>query len=114
MLMLDEYDPLIPNEVTDYYLQRAGFECEDVRLKRLLSLAAQKFVSDIATDAYQHARIRTNAQPAARARTDKAGGTTTAASALARDKTRTVLTMDDLSAALSEYGINARKPDFYL
>ncbi|CAE6481942.1 unnamed protein product [Rhizoctonia solani] len=113
MLMLDEYDPLIPNEVTDYYLQRAGFECEDVRLKRLLSLAAQKFVSDIAADAYQHARIRTNAQPAARARTDKAG-TTAVTTALARDKTRTVLTMDDLSAALYEYGINARKPEFYL
>ncbi|KAB5594969.1 Transcription initiation factor TFIID subunit 10 [Ceratobasidium theobromae] len=113
MLMLDEYDPLIPNEVTDYYLQRAGFECEDVRLKRLLSLAAQKFVSDIAADAYQHARIRTNAQPATRIRTDKAG-TTAVASALARDKTRTVLTMDDLSAALTEYGISARKPEFYL
>ncbi|CAE6519368.1 unnamed protein product [Rhizoctonia solani] len=103
----------IPNEVTDYYLQRAGFECEDVRLKRLLSLAAQKFVSDIAADAYQHARIRTNAQPSARARTDKAG-TTAVTTALARDKTRTVLTMDDLSAALAEYGINARKPEFYL
>ncbi|KAH7335297.1 transcription initiation factor TFIID 23-30kDa subunit-domain-containing protein [Rhizoctonia solani] len=127
MLMLDEYDPLasislfyrigsthvIPNEVTDYYLQRAGFECEDVRLKRLLSLAAQKFVSDIAADAYQHARIRTNAQPAARARTDKAG-TTAVTTALARDKTRTVLTMDDLSAALAEYGIHTRKPEFYL
>lgn len=22
----------IPNEVTEYYLQRVGFECEDVRL----------------------------------------------------------------------------------
>ncbi|PPQ65480.1 hypothetical protein CVT26_000120 [Gymnopilus dilepis] len=63
MLMLDEYEPLtkIPNEVTDYYLQRVGFDCQDVRLKRLISLAAQKFVSDIAADAYQHARIRTNA-----------------------------------------------------
>lgn len=31
--------------------------------KRLLSLAAEKFVSDIATDAFQYARIRTNAGP---------------------------------------------------
>ncbi|CCM02440.1 uncharacterized protein FIBRA_04539 [Fibroporia radiculosa] len=69
LLMLDEYEPLIPNEVTDYYLQRVGFECDDVRLKRLLSLAAQKFVSDIAADAYQHARIRANA--GGRARTNQ-------------------------------------------
>ncbi|KAJ7623372.1 transcription initiation factor TFIID 23-30kDa subunit-domain-containing protein [Roridomyces roridus] len=108
MLMLDEYEPLIPNEVTDYYLQRVGFECEDVRLKRLLSLAAQKFVSDIAADAYQHARIRTNAA-GGRARAQPFAG-----SGSAKDKTRTTLTMEDLSAALSEYGINSRKPEFYM
>ncbi|KAF9644980.1 transcription initiation factor IID TAF10 subunit [Thelephora ganbajun] len=108
LLMLDDYEPLIPSEVTDYYLQRVGFECEDVRLKRLLSLAAQKFVSDIAADAYQHARIRTNAT-GGRARSNQALGPGTS-----RDKTRTTLTMDDLSAALSDYGINARKPEFYL
>jgi len=104
LLMLDDYDPLIPMEVTDYYLQRVGFDCQDVRLKRLLSLAAQKFVSDIAADAYQHARIRTNAT-AGRSRAGVTG---------IRDKTRTTLTMDDLSAALAEYGINARKPDFFI
>ncbi|KAH7890745.1 transcription initiation factor TFIID 23-30kDa subunit-domain-containing protein [Phlebopus sp. FC_14] len=107
LVMLDDYEPLIPNEVTDYYLQRVGFECEDVRLKRLLALAAQKFVSDIAADAYQHARIRTNAA-GGRARAPVAGP------GAAKDKTRTTLTMDDLSAALAEYGINARKPEFYL
>jgi hypothetical protein len=31
-----------------------------------------------------------------------------------QDKTRTTLTMDDLSAALGEYGVNARKPDYYM
>ncbi|TEB21797.1 transcription initiation factor IID, TAF10 subunit [Coprinellus micaceus] len=109
MLMLDDYEPLIPNEVTDYYLQKVGFECEDVRLKRLLSLAAQKFVSDIAADAYQHARIRTSATGGrVRANQPLAGPGS------AKDKTRTTLTMDDLSAALAEYGINARKPDYYL
>ncbi|TFK17319.1 transcription initiation factor IID, TAF10 subunit [Coprinopsis marcescibilis] len=109
MLMLDDYEPLIPNEVTDYYLQKVGFECEDVRLKRLLSLAAQKFVSDIAADAYQHARIRTHA----------AGGRIRVNQPLtgpgsAKDKTRTTLTMEDLSAALAEYGINSRKSEYYL
>ncbi|KAL4063116.1 transcription initiation factor TFIID 23-30kDa subunit-domain-containing protein [Scleroderma citrinum] len=107
LLMLDEYEPLIPTEVTDYYLQRVGFECGDTRLKRLLALAAQKFVSDIAADAYQHARIRTNAA-GGRARVNVSG------SGAAKDKTRTTLTMDDLSAALAEYGISAKKPDFYL
>lgn len=33
---------------------------------------------------------------------------------LVQDKTKTTLMMEDLSAALAEYGINARKPDFYL
>nr|GAT42975.1 predicted protein [Mycena chlorophos] len=89
--MLDDYEPLIPNEVTDYYLQRVGFECDDVRLKRLLSLAAQKFVSDIAADAYQHARIRTNAA-GGRARPQTYGGPNAG-----KDKTRTTLTMEDLT-----------------
>ncbi|PCH44211.1 transcription initiation factor IID TAF10 subunit [Wolfiporia cocos MD-104 SS10] len=107
LLMLDDYAPLIPDEVTDYYLQRVGFECEDARLKRLLALAAQKFVSDIAADAYQHARIRANAA-GGRARTTQTGP------ASARDKTKTTLMMEDLSAALAEYGITSRKPEFYM
>ncbi|EJD07389.1 transcription initiation factor IID, TAF10 subunit [Fomitiporia mediterranea MF3/22] len=106
MLLLDEHEPLIPEEVTDYFLQRVGFECEDVRLKRLVALAAQKFVSDIAADAYQHARIRTNAAAGGRGRAPLGQSS--------RDKTRTTLTMEDLSAALAEYGINARKPEFYM
>jgi transcription initiation factor TFIID subunit 10 len=40
---------------------RQRYEPPSTVRKRLLALAAQKFVSDIAADAYQHARIRTNA-----------------------------------------------------
>lgn len=61
--MLDGYSPLIPGEVSDFYLERSGFQCQDARLKRLLSLAAEKFVADIAADAFQYARIRSNAGP---------------------------------------------------
>lgn len=78
--------------------------------KRLLSLAAEKFVSDIATDAFQYARIRTNAGPG-RQRGGAAGGG--GAAGAAKERARTVLTMDDLSAALGEYGINAKRAEFY-
>lgn len=78
-------------------------------------------MSDIAADAFQHARIRTNAA-AGRAR-----GTMTMqrvgvdifcpcslSDMFKQDRTKTVLTMEDLSAALSDHGVNARKPEFYL
>ncbi|KAG9312966.1 transcription initiation factor TFIID 23-30kDa subunit-domain-containing protein [Chiua virens] len=125
LLMLDDYEPLIPNEVTDYYLQRVGFECEDVRLKRLLSLAAQKFVSDycvrcISTCSYTYKR-RGWARSRDRVRSWSCQGAYLSTLPpieeffiFPKDKTRTTLTMDDLSAALAEYGINARKPEFYM
>lgn len=58
---MDEYTPLIPDAVTDYYLTLAGLPPPpqtDRRLARLLALATQKFVADIAADAYQYSRIR--------------------------------------------------------
>ncbi|KAG0654082.1 Transcription initiation factor TFIID subunit 10, partial [Rhodotorula mucilaginosa] len=60
---MDDYKPIIPDEVTDYYLQRAGFDTNDVRVKRLVGLAAQRFISSIASDAFQYARARTAAGP---------------------------------------------------
>lgn len=126
MQLLDGYTPLIPDQVTDFYLEKVGFECHDVRLKRLLSLAAEKFVSDIAADAFQYARIRTNAGPGGRPRGQVGAGGAGASGAAAggaggagglpagaRDRSRTVLTMDDLSAALGEYGINARRAEYF-
>lgn len=90
--------------------------------KRLLSLAAEKFVADIAADAFQYARIRTTGATKPKGAT---GGTSAAAAAAAaataaastnasgKDRSRTVLTMDDLGAALGEYGINSFRPTHY-
>jgi transcription initiation factor TFIID subunit 10 len=58
---MDDYTPLIPDAVTDYYLTLAGLPPPpqtDRRLARLLALATQKFIADIAADAYQYSRIR--------------------------------------------------------
>jgi len=59
---MDDYTPLIPDAVTDYYLTLAGLppppQGTDRRFARLLALATQKFIADVAADAYQYSRIR--------------------------------------------------------
>ncbi|KAI8069649.1 transcription initiation factor TFIID 23-30kDa subunit-domain-containing protein [Gongronella butleri] len=96
LVKMDDYSPIIPDAVTDYYLNRAGFECDDARVKRLLALAAQKYIADIATDAFQYCKVRQSGNR----------------SKVGKDR-KTVLTMEDLSAALAEYGINVKKPEYY-
>lgn len=113
------YRPIIPDELAAYYLQRAGFECTDVRVVRLFALAAQKFVSDVAADAYQFARTRTGGGPG-RGRGTGASAAAGDPSGLGRGRgaggpaTRTVLTMEDLSSAMSEYGVNVSRAPYYL
>ncbi|KAF1799879.1 transcription initiation factor TFIID 23-30kDa subunit-domain-containing protein [Mucor lusitanicus] len=92
---MDNYAPIIPDAVTDYYLNKSGFDCDDVRIKRLLALATQKFVADIATDAFQFCKVRQSGNR-------KSG-----------KERKTVLTMEDLTAALADYGVNIKKPDYY-
>lgn len=51
----------IPDAVTNYYLTLAGLPpppATSPHLARLLALATQKFIADIAADAYQYSRIR--------------------------------------------------------
>ncbi|KAI2558494.1 TAF10 isoform 4, partial [Pan troglodytes] len=88
----------IPDAVTGYYLNRAGFEASDPRIIRLISLAAQKFISDIANDALQHCKMKGTASGSSRSKS--------------KDRKYT-LTMEDLTPALSEYGINVKKPHYF-
>eukprot|EP00850_Spirogloea_muscicola_P015229 SM000115S23908 [mRNA] locus=s115:169830:171286:- [translate_table: standard] len=69
---------------------------------RLISVAAQKFISELASDSLQYCKIRQSA-----ASKDKLGkGLQT------KDK-RLVLTTEDLALALKEYGVNVRRQDYY-
>ncbi|XP_069112132.1 transcription initiation factor TFIID subunit 10-like isoform X3 [Argopecten irradians] len=95
---LEDYAPTIPDSVTAYYLNRAGLECTDPRITRLMSLAAQKFISDIANDALQHCKMKASGQSSKKQNKDK----------------KLVLTMEDLTPALSEYGINVKKPAYFV
>lgn len=126
--LMEDNPPIIPDAVIDYYLTKNGFECTDVRVKRLLALATQKFVSDIATDAYEYSRIRSaitvhnsnNGQ--ARARQLMLGQQQPGQQQLTQQQqqqneksnaNKVVLTVNDLSSAVSEYGLNISRPDFY-
>ena len=65
----------------------------------MISIAAQKFISDIANDALQHCRMKGNQQSS-----NKMKG---------KDK-RFTLTMEDLTPVLAEYGITVKKPHYYI
>ncbi|XP_077079475.1 transcription initiation factor TFIID subunit 10 [Siphateles boraxobius] len=99
LMQLEDYTPTIPDAVTGYYLNRAGFEASDPRIIRLISLASQKFISDIANDALQHCKMKGTASGSSRNK--------------AKDKKYT-LTMEDLTPALTEYGINVKKPHYFI
>eukprot|EP01043_Picozoa_sp_COSAG02_P082221 COSAG02_NODE_20495_length_828_cov_106.246914_2_plen_132_part_00 len=92
----------IPDELVTYYLNRSGFNCPDDRVKRLIAVAAQKFISDIASEALSIARTRSQHK----------GGKRDAATAAATDG-KLVLTTEELSIAAQRHGIAVKKPKFF-
>ncbi|UYV71791.1 hypothetical protein LAZ67_9000422 [Cordylochernes scorpioides] len=59
---IEDYTPTIPDAVVTHFTKTAGFEPSDPRIVRLISLATQKFISDIANDALQHCKMRDSSQ----------------------------------------------------
>ncbi|XP_020265467.1 transcription initiation factor TFIID subunit 10 [Asparagus officinalis] len=96
---LMDYTPTIPDELVEHYLAKSGFQCPDLRLTRLVAVAAQKFISEVASDALQHCKARTAAPVKDKSKQPK--------------EKRLVLTMDDLSKALREYGVNLKHPEYF-
>ncbi|XP_068641000.1 transcription initiation factor TFIID subunit 10-like isoform X2 [Aristolochia californica] len=67
---------------------------------RLVAVAAQKFIAEVANDALQQCKARQSA--AVKDKRDKQQ----------KDK-RLILTMEDLSKALREYGVNLRHQEYF-
>ncbi|KAI3414214.1 hypothetical protein GPALN_011671 [Globodera pallida] len=93
---LEQYQPTIPDSVALYYMRKNGIANPDVRVVRLFSLAAQKFISDICLDAMQQARIKGLGQV-------KKG----------QREAKFCLTNELLQPVLEEYGIQMDRPPFY-
>ncbi|CAL8147616.1 unnamed protein product [Orchesella dallaii] len=98
LVQLEDYTPTIPDAVANHYLHMAGFESSDPRMSRILSLAAQKFISDIVNEAFQQCKLKGQAAAVGKTKV--------------KDK-KYVLTMEDLIPVLNEHGISIRKPPYY-
>ncbi|XP_051137264.1 transcription initiation factor TFIID subunit 10 [Andrographis paniculata] len=97
---LMDYTPTIPDELVEHYLAKSGFQSPDVRLTRLVAVATQKFIADVATEALQQCNARQSS--IIKDKRDKQQ----------KDK-RLILTMEDLSKALREYGVNFKRPEYF-
>ncbi|KAJ1641302.1 transcription initiation factor TFIID subunit 10-like protein [Pavlovales sp. CCMP2436] len=93
---MESFVPTIPEEVTHHYLRQSGFQTSDERIVRLVTLAAQKFASDVVQDSLQRCKWR---REALRGK-DRIDG-------------RLVLATEDLTEALKEHGVTVVKPLYY-
>ncbi|CAD5206545.1 unnamed protein product [Bursaphelenchus okinawaensis] len=89
-------NPVIPDSVAQYYMKKNGLDNEDPRIIRLISIATQKFISDIALDTMQSARMQGLGQV-------KKGNR----------EPRFVINTELLEPVLEEYGVPFDRPNFY-
>lgn len=109
---LDGWEPTLVEEVVDYYLARAGFSCSDARVKKLIAAAAERFVSEVAREALQSARMHGSAGVAdRRSRGGAAAAASEEGSAAATEGA--TLTIEDLSFALRQFGVDLHKPEYW-
>ena len=95
---LETYETAIPDHVVEHYLARAGFQTDDRRVVRLVALAAQKFIADVAHEAMAQRRIQRDAQYR---------------QLQGMEDEKVLLTTEELKMALQEHGIHLSRVDYF-
>ena len=70
---LDVYTPTIPEAVTKHYMQKSGIMAADPRIVKLVSLAADKFLSETIHEARQMSLLRKQGLKQAKRKTADSG-----------------------------------------
>ncbi len=90
--------PQIPDSLANHFLHAAGFDSSDPRMSRLISLACQKFLSDIINEAFTHCKLK-GAAPVGKGNK--------------KQEKKFILALEDLTPILNDYGITVKKPMYY-
>merc|ERR1719411_285683 len=96
---VEDYSSVIPDSVTNSILQGVGVDNQTPEVTRLISLAAQKFISDISYEALQHCKMR-------------GGGKEQKSKSSGRDR-KYAMSSEDVVVALSDQGLTVKKPPYY-
>ena len=94
---VEDYNSVIPDSVTSSILQGVGVDNQNSEVTRLISLAAQKFISDIAVDALTHNKMRQSMCGKKSSRKEK----------------KFVMNTEDLMEALKDKGISVKRQPYY-
>lgn len=135
-MKLEDVNTTMPDSVINHYMKKAGFIVNDPKLVKIISIASQKFISEIVNDVMQHHKLKTKSATTTAASAPSAAQATTATNskATAADKAKAAaasanmaanadkstgippltLTLEDLSQVLTEYGINVKKPYYFM
>ena len=96
---VEDYNSVIPDSVTNSILQGVGVDNQTPEVTRLISLAAQKFISDISYEALQHCKMR-------------GGGKEQKSKSSGRDR-KYAMAAEDVVVALSDQGLTVKKPPYF-
>lgn len=123
---LKDVQTTLPETVVNHYMKKTGFIVNDPKLVKIISIASQKFISEIVNDVMQHHKLKskstgqtsgTNASTSGtNANQASAAGQAQGSSSSTANKNAPglVLTLEDLSNVLTEYGINVKKPYYFM
>ncbi|XP_057475972.1 transcription initiation factor TFIID subunit 10-like [Actinidia eriantha] len=112
---LKDYTPTIPDELVEHYLAFSFAICSVIT--RLVAVATQKFVAEVATDALRYDYKFRLVSMYSNLKNMAMQGKQETAVKDKRDKQQKdkhlILTMENLSKALCEYGVNVKHQEYF-